>query len=391
MDCTKPFRCVNCGGEHECTAKNCPAFIFKSEVIKYQTRERCGYPEAETKVREEFAASGKAHTFRRWRQTVDPPPQGPNANAPQTTPEDESRTRRPEQGSDPSEGIARNLRLIRSAHPTQAGATIKQPSNHNGALQKTISGGPRKGNGRKSDQDAGTSTNPHQSAGAGNSKGSERDPRKLKHHDTISKFLNKNQKTGARGQERKSPTKTSDRPRTGNPERKSQQTPQKPKKQSAGTDISKTKGTGKKSPPILGDQKDTSDIPPKPPDPNNKPHPKVDLSRGDEASASLKTPVMKIQIAETESENSGNEQAPETGALGQRQRTSNRYHPLSGASNDWWDGPCVNNIIKEFEPRKTPCEAEDGEEAEPGSEGEPGKGKAKLPPEQGQEGEKKRK
>ena len=176
MNCTKPFRCANCGGEHECTAKNCPAFVFKSEVIKYQTRERCGYPEAETKVREEFAASGKVHMFRRWRQTVDPPPQGPTANATQTTPEDELRTRRPEQWSDPNDSIARNLRQIRSAHPTPAGATIKQPSNHNGASQRTTSGGPGKGNREKSDQDAEANTTQQQSTGAGNPKGTRGSP-----------------------------------------------------------------------------------------------------------------------------------------------------------------------------------------------------------------------
>ena len=395
VNCNKPFRCVNCGGEHECTVKNCPAFVFKSEVIKYQTRERCGYPEAETKVREEFAASGKAHTFTRWRQT-DPPSQGPNDNTPRTSPEEELRTQSPERGSDPSKSIAQSLRLIRLTHPTPDGAITKKPPNHSGALPKTTSGGQRKGNGRKSEQEAGTSTNPHQSAGAGNSKGSERDPRKLKqinnkHHDTIAKFLNKNQKTGARRQERKSPTKTSDRPRTANPENKSQQTPQKLKKQSAGTDIPKTKGTGKKSPPILGDQKDTSDIPPKPPDPNNKPHPKGDSSRGDKASASIKTPVMKIQITETESESSGNEQAPEAGALRQGQWTANRFHVLSEASNDLWDRSSVNDMVKKFEPPKTPCETKDGEKAELEDDGEPGKGQANLLPEQGQEREKKRK
>ena len=36
VNCTKHFRCANCGGEHECTAKNCPVFIFKSEALKYR-------------------------------------------------------------------------------------------------------------------------------------------------------------------------------------------------------------------------------------------------------------------------------------------------------------------------------------------------------------------
>ena len=126
----------------------------------------------------------------------------------------------------------------------------------------------------------------------------------------------------------------------------------------------------------------------------NTPHPEDDTSRGDEAPASPKSPVVKIQITEPggpDSESSGNEQAPDTDALWQRQRTSNRYHPLSGADNDWWDGPKVVKIINKFEPHATPCEAENGEETEPGSDGEPGKGKVKLSPEQGQEGEKKRK
>ena len=239
-------------------------------------------------------------------------------------------------------------------------------------------------------------TNPHQSTGAGNPKGSERDPKKSQYRDTISKFLNRNQKTDARGQERKSPTKTSDRSKTGNPEHRSQQIPQKPKKQ-AGIDIPMAKGTGKKSPPVLGDQNDTSDIPPKPPDPNNKPHLEDDSNRGDKEPASPKGPVPKSQITEPgepESESSGNEQAPETGALRQGQRTSNRYHLLSEANNDWWDVPSVpsvNDIVKGFESRNTPCEAEDGEETEPGSDGEPGKGKTKPSPKQGQEVEKKRK
>ena len=100
---------------------------------------------------------------------------------------------------------------------------------------------------------------------------------------------------------------------------------------------------------------------------------------------------MKIQITETESESSGNEQAPEAGALRQGQWTSNRFHLLSEASNDLWDRSSVNAMVKKFEPPKTPCEAKDGEKAELEDDGEPGKGQANLLPEQGQEREKKRK
>ena len=61
--CDKEAKCVNCGDNHRSTDKQCPAYIFRSEVLATQVRMKYGYKEAEEDARERFHASGKRHTF----------------------------------------------------------------------------------------------------------------------------------------------------------------------------------------------------------------------------------------------------------------------------------------------------------------------------------------
>ena len=91
-----PPRCVNCGGEHTATDRNCPFNIFKYEVVATQTKEKLTYIEAEDKVKATFRQENKQYSFivkkKPW-QTRDRT--GPQTVQPQKSPKTPNNTTAP--------------------------------------------------------------------------------------------------------------------------------------------------------------------------------------------------------------------------------------------------------------------------------------------------------
>ena len=58
-DCPNNPKCINCKGPHPPSDKQCPHYVFKSEIIATQTREHLTYREAEEKVRDRFVEEGR--------------------------------------------------------------------------------------------------------------------------------------------------------------------------------------------------------------------------------------------------------------------------------------------------------------------------------------------
>ena len=79
--CNKEAKCVNCQGSHRSMDWDCPAYFFKSEVLATQVRMKYGYKEAEEDVKQRFHASGRQHTFPRFRPAIPNEPGLPPSTA----------------------------------------------------------------------------------------------------------------------------------------------------------------------------------------------------------------------------------------------------------------------------------------------------------------------
>ena len=79
--CNKEAKCVNCQGSHRSMDWDCPAYFFKSEVLATQVRMKYGYKEAEEDVKQRFQASGRQHTFPRFRPAIPTEPGLPLSTA----------------------------------------------------------------------------------------------------------------------------------------------------------------------------------------------------------------------------------------------------------------------------------------------------------------------
>lgn len=76
--CELPPHCVNCGGDHPSSSRECDHYKFKCEVIATQTRNNITYHEAVHEVRTRFRDQGKTYSFavsgRRSQATGSNPP-----------------------------------------------------------------------------------------------------------------------------------------------------------------------------------------------------------------------------------------------------------------------------------------------------------------------------
>ena len=63
FDCTKELKSINCGEKHNAMSKDCPAFIFKSEVLATQTRKRLTFLEADAEVKQRYTEKGERYSF----------------------------------------------------------------------------------------------------------------------------------------------------------------------------------------------------------------------------------------------------------------------------------------------------------------------------------------
>lgn len=58
-NCTNDPNCVNCGGNHTPSDRECAAYKLKSEIIATQAREHITFQEANERVRERFVEEGR--------------------------------------------------------------------------------------------------------------------------------------------------------------------------------------------------------------------------------------------------------------------------------------------------------------------------------------------
>ena len=70
--CTNDPKCVNCQGDHRSNDIKCPAYLFRSEILATQTRQKCTYHEAEQQVKDRFREEGKTYSFALRRQLQQP-------------------------------------------------------------------------------------------------------------------------------------------------------------------------------------------------------------------------------------------------------------------------------------------------------------------------------
>ena len=88
-DCQNDPHCVNCNGDHSALDKQCPFYLFKSEVIATQTRQRIPFGDAEAIVKEKFRQENKTYSFKvrsRTNRTQDQEQTNPSSQQSATAP-----------------------------------------------------------------------------------------------------------------------------------------------------------------------------------------------------------------------------------------------------------------------------------------------------------------
>ena len=135
--CLNDIKCLHCQGEHTSMDRKCPVYIFRSEIIATQTRERIPIKEAEEKVRETYRSEGKTYSFAVKSQNARPT-QSSTQNQAQNTnmtpePSTSSMSTRPKTTTMPKENTNsyEEENITPNPDPKQGEKTIKNTSFNN--------------------------------------------------------------------------------------------------------------------------------------------------------------------------------------------------------------------------------------------------------------------